>query len=178
MNLRKNTIVLLFGLLCGIFLWNNPNLAIRKVIEHNGKYRMMFSHGNSKIPQTEYRFLKLCNSWFAPLICNFNKVLAKAPKGSKLGFLVAVFWNVICIVCVFSLIYHLIQGQWRFFSEEDKRAIFISLIIIAYLTISFASVSNYLNLLRHKECVMPVWYILLGYFYKDNSEKIKGVKNA
>ncbi len=162
--------IMLIGLLCGIFLWDNPNLAIMRNIEYAKKCRMMRSLGNSKIPQTEYRFLRLCNSWFAPLICNFNKVLAKAPKGSMLGLLVAVFWNVICIVCVFSLIYHLIQGQWRFFSEEDKRVIYISLTIIAYLTIAFASVSNYLNLLRHRECVMSVWYVLLGCFYKDNSE--------
>lgn len=179
---RKKRILLLSSILTvllgsGLVL-NSSNLSIKNVLLLNSTCRMSISLGNSQIPQTNYKVLKLCNSWFAPLVCNFNKLLVKPKEASKLGFLAAVFFNIVCITCVVLSIYHLIQGNWKHFSEEDKKVIFISLAIIAYLTVAFISVSNYLNLLRHKQCVMSVWYVLLGYFYRENSTNKKDLKTS
>ena len=178
---RKKRILLLSSILTvllgsGLVL-NSSNLSIKNVLVFNLKYRMSMSHGNSQIPQTKYKVLKLCNSWFAPLICNFNKLLVKPKEASKLGFLAAVFFNIVCITCVVLSIYHLIQGKWKHFSEEDKKVIFILLAIIACLTVAFMSVLNYLNLLRHKQCVMSVWYILLAYFYRENTTNNKELES-
>lgn len=171
---RKNKIALLgialIGLLGSIFVFHSNKLSIAQSLQVN-KGRINRSRGNSQILQTKYAVLKLCNSWFAPLVTNFTKFLVKPTKASKLGFLVAVFFNLVCIACLVLLIYHLVQGKWKFFPEEDKKVIFISLAIIAYLTVAFISVSNYLNLLRHKQCVMSVWYVLLGYFYRKTPQK-------
>ena len=179
---RKKRILLLSSILTvllgsGLVL-NSSNLSIKNVLVFNSKYRMDMSYGNSRIPQTNYKVLKLCNSWFAPLVCNFNKLLMNPKEASQLGFLAAVFFNIVCITCVVLSIYHLIQGKWKHFSEEDKKVIFISLAIIAYLTVAFMSVTNYLNLLRHKQCVMSVWYVLLGYFYRENSTNKKDLKTS
>ena len=180
-HLRQKRSLLLGSILAvllgGGLVLTSDNLPIKNTLVFNSKRRMSISRGDSQIPQINYKVLKLCNSWFAPLVCNFNKLLVKPKEASKLGFLAAVFFNIVCITCVVLLIYHLIQGKWKHFPEEDKKVIFISLAIIAYLTVAFMSVSNYLNLLRHKQCVMSVWYILLAYFYRENTNNNKELES-
>ena len=128
------------------------------------KTRPLGGRGNSYIQDSKHLLLRISNFFFAPLFENCEHFCHKPPNASRLGWLYAIYVNLIVLFIFMRCIVLFVRG--RFFPLH-KHEIYLGCIIIIFLSslaIEGIYCINYLQANRHLVCtlIFPVVLALLA----------------